>query len=165
MEDKEILTIITYSIINLLGYLLSIYFLTSLYYIKILSFYFENDNINLLNKQYKNISVVFSFQTIIFICFISSITIILYNSDLTIENNINDSDVLSDKKSELNKYKYKFNDSINTDIDSKDSFNDREKAPIIIIAGEAQNIKIKNLSNSWNILFRFHLLFVKFCIL
>ena len=46
MEDKEILTIITYSIINLLGYLLSIYFLTSLYYIKILSFYFENDNIN-----------------------------------------------------------------------------------------------------------------------
>ena len=44
MEDIKFFKTVIYSIINLLGYLLSIFFLSSLYYIKILSFYFNNDD-------------------------------------------------------------------------------------------------------------------------
>ena len=79
MEDIKFFKTVIYSIINLLGYLLSIFFLSSLYYIKILSFYFNNDDEKeILNKQYKDIKITFIFHTFLFLGFIVNLFIMIY---------------------------------------------------------------------------------------
>ena len=91
MEDIKFFKTVIYSIINLLGYLLSIFFLSSLYYIKILSFYFNNDDEKeILNKQYKDIKITFIFHTFLFLGFIVNLFIMIYiNSSNESENNKN----------------------------------------------------------------------------
>ena len=66
MEDIKFLKFLVLSIMNLLSYLLSIFFLVSLFYTKLLSFYFINDENNIFNKYYNDIAISFSFHTIFF---------------------------------------------------------------------------------------------------
>ena len=90
MEDIKFLKIFVLSLINLLSYLLSIYFLTSLYYTKLLTFYFQNDGESILSKYYQDISVSFSFHTITFIAFNVSLFIIIFRSNLSSLENDDD---------------------------------------------------------------------------
>ena len=57
MEDFKVLKLFLFSIVNLLTYLLSIYFITSMYFTKSITFYFKNikDLIDLINKKYNSL--------------------------------------------------------------------------------------------------------------
>ena len=85
MENLAFFKIIILTLINLLGYLLSIFFIVSLYNIKILSFYFDKEEREFLNKQYKELSISFVFHTFFFLGYIVTIFIMIYRSDLSIE--------------------------------------------------------------------------------
>lgn len=80
MEDIKFLKFFVLSIMNLLSYLLSIFFLVSLFYTKLLSFYFINDENNLFNKYYNDIAISFSFHTIFFLAFYICLFIIIFRN-------------------------------------------------------------------------------------
>ena len=99
MDNLAFLKIIILTLINLLGYLLSIFFIASLYYTKILSFYFEKEERDFLDSQYKDLSISFVFHTFCFLGYIATIFIMIYKSDLSIvvienpENKHNNNDI------------------------------------------------------------------------
>ena len=100
MEDIIFLKIFVLSIINLLSFILSIYFLVSLYYTKILDFYYVTKENTVLSKTYRDLSVSFSFQTICFICFTASLFVMIFKRDLTsLENKDN-----NDNNTEVDKF-------------------------------------------------------------
>lgn len=92
MEDIIFLKIFVLTIINLLSFILSIYFIVSLYYTKILDFYFVTKENTVLSKTYGDLSVSFSFQTICFICFTVSLFVMIFRRDLTSLENKDDND-------------------------------------------------------------------------
>ena len=101
MEDFKVLKIFLFSIVNLLTYLLSIYFITSIYFTKSIEFYFKNVKDLPLNFYYKQVSISFGFHTIFFLCYIVSLFIIIYKSDIssksTDENSEIDQEVINNK--------------------------------------------------------------------
>ena len=84
MEDFKALKIFLFSIINLLTYLLSIYFYTSLYTKSIMVR--SNDFQDILNSHIKQVRISFGFHCVTFILFAVSLFIIIYNSDLGSES-------------------------------------------------------------------------------
>ena len=82
MEEILFLTIIIFFIINSLEYLLSIYFLVSLFNHKIVE---EGELLKQLINCYKNVSASFSFHTIFFLTFVVTIFLIIYKFGLTLE--------------------------------------------------------------------------------
>ena len=80
MEDFKALKIFLFSIINLLTYLLSIYFYTSLY-TKSLMVNSRNFQ-GILNSHIKQVRISFGFHCVAFIFFAISLFIIICNSDL-----------------------------------------------------------------------------------
>ena len=84
MEDFKALKIFLFSIINLLSYLLSIYFYTSLYTKSIMVR--SNNYQDILNSHIKQVRISFGFHCVTFILFVVSLLIIIYNSDLGSES-------------------------------------------------------------------------------
>ena len=101
MEDFKVLKLFLFSIINLLTYLLSIYFITSMYFTKSIEFYFNNVKDLPLKSQYKQVSISFGFHTLFFLCYIVSLFIIIYKSDFSSksadENSEIDKEVINEK--------------------------------------------------------------------
>jgi len=89
MEDFKVLKLFLFSIVNLLTYILSIYFITSMYFTKSITFYFKNFKDLPLNSDHKQISISFGFHTIFFLFFIVSLFIIIYRSDISSESDEN----------------------------------------------------------------------------
>lgn len=87
MEEILFLTILIFFIINSLEYLLSIYFLVSLFNHKIIE---EDQLLKQLIKGYKQVSASFSFHTIFFLTFIVTIFLNIYKFGLTLEEDDND---------------------------------------------------------------------------
>jgi hypothetical protein len=99
MEDFKVLKLFLLSIVNLLIYLLSIYFITSIYFTKSITFYFKNAKDLPLSSHYKQVSISFAFHTIFFLCYIVSLFITIYKSDISSES--------SNEKSEINHQTHK----------------------------------------------------------
>jgi len=83
MEDFKVLKIFLFSIINLLAYLLSIYFYTSLYTKSII---YSSSFKDILNSHLNQVKISFAFHSIFFIIFIIFLFIIIYRSDLSSES-------------------------------------------------------------------------------
>ena len=105
MEDFKVLKLFLFSIVNLLTYLLSIYFITSMYFTKSIEFYFKNFKDLPFNSQYKQVSISFGFHTLSFLCYFVSLFIIIYKSDIssksTNENSEIDKEVIINEKSKF----------------------------------------------------------------
>ena len=86
MEDFKALKIFLFSIINLLTYLLSIYFYTSLY-TKSLMVNSRNFQ-GILNSHIKQVRISFGFHCVAFIFFAISLFIIIYNNENVPSGNI-----------------------------------------------------------------------------
>lgn len=104
MEDIKILKLFLFSIVNLLTYLLSIYFITSMYFTKSIEFYFKNAKDLPLNSQYKQVSISFGFHTLIFLCYIVSLFIIIYKSDFNSKSNDENSEIEKEAIKEKSKF-------------------------------------------------------------
>ena len=156
MENIKFFKTVIYSIINLLGYLLSISFLSSLYYIKILSFYFNNDDEKeILNKQYKNIETTFIFHTFFFLGFIANLFIMIYINNSNIskrENKNNNNNNSNSTKRNINNWR---NNNLNNknfnDLTSKNHFDNETNNDVgsndINIQNNNINITINSNSN------------------
>ena len=93
MEDFKVVKLFLFSIVNLLTYLISIYFITSMYFTKSIKFYFKNIKDLPLNFHYKQVSISFGFHTVIFLCYIVSLFIIIFKSDISSEPSNENSEI------------------------------------------------------------------------
>ena len=104
MEDFKVLKLFLFSIVNLLTYLLSIYFITSMYFTKSIEFYFKNFKDLPFNSQYKQVSISFGFHTLSFLCYFVSLFIIIYKSDISSKSTNENSEIdkeVTNKKSKF----------------------------------------------------------------
>ena len=164
MDHLAFFKIILLTLINLLGYLLSIYFVASLYYIKILSFYFEKEQIDFLHKQYKEISITFGFHTFFLLAYIATIFIMIYKSDLTIEYNENN---VINNANQINKNNFNLDNKYGIKLDRNNNIPDynlnktqSEEAPNELpmsnynyaenIESDSRNIKNNNINVQTN---------------
>ena len=120
MEDFKALKIFLFSIINLLTYLLSIYFYTSLY-TKSLMVNSRNFQ-GILNSHIKQVRISFGFHCVAFIFFAISLFIIIYNSDLGSK-------------------------SLNEKIQNENIQNENENIPSGNILNENENVPSGNIQN------------------
>ena len=127
MEDFKALKIFLFSIINLLTYLLSIYFYTSLY-TKSLMVNSRNFQ-GILNSHIKQVRISFGFHCVAFIFFAISLFIIIYNSDLGSKS-------LNEKIQNENIQ----NENENENVPSGNILNENENVP----SGNIQNENIPN---------------------
>ena len=100
MDDIKFFKFLTLSIINLLSYLFSIYFLVSLYYHDL---YFDINLQNKFIKYYKDISISFSFHTISFLAFNISLFIMIIKTLLENEDPNENKDSKEDNLEKINK--------------------------------------------------------------
>ena len=120
MEDFKALKIFLFSIINLLTYLLSIYFYTSLY-TKSLMVNSRNFQ-GILNSHIKQVRTSFGLHCVTFIFFAISLFIIIYNSDLGSK-------------------------SLNEKIQNENTENENENVPSGNILNENENVPSGNIQN------------------
>jgi hypothetical protein len=120
MEDFKALKIFLFSIINLLTYLLSIYFYTSLY-TKSLMVNSRNFQ-GILNSHIKQVRTSFVFHCVAFIFFAISLFIIICNSDLGSK-------------------------SLNENIQNENKQNENENVPSENILNEKENVPSGNIQN------------------
>ena len=120
MEDFKALKIFLFSIINLLTYLLSIYFYTSLY-TKSLMVNSRNFQ-GILNSHIKQVRISFGFHCVAFIFFAISLFIIICNSDLGSK-------------------------SLNEKIQNENIQNENENVPSGNILNENENVPSGNIQN------------------
>ena len=120
MEDFKALKIFLFSIINLLTYLLSIYFYTSLY-TKSLMVNSRNFQ-GILNSHIKQVRISFGFHCVAFIFFAISLFIIICNSDLGSK-------------------------SLNEKIQNENIQNENENVPSGNILNENENVPSGNILN------------------
>ena len=120
MEDFKALKIFLFSIINLLTYLLSIYFYTSLY-TKSLMVNSRNFQ-GILNSHIKQVRISFGFHCVAFIFFAISLFIIICNSDLGSK-------------------------SLNENIQNENKQNENENVPSENILNEKENVPSGNIQN------------------
>ena len=120
MEGFKALKIFLFSIINLLTYLLSIYFYTSLY-TKSLMVNSRNFQ-GILNSHIKQVRISFGFHCVAFIFFAISLFIIIYNSDLGSK-------------------------SLNEKIQNENIQNENENIPSGNILNENENVPSGNIQN------------------
>ena len=104
MEDFKVFKLFLFSIVNLLTYLLSIYFITSMYFTKSIEIYFKNVKDLPLNFHYKQVSISFGFHTIFFLCYIVSLFIIIYKSDISSESTNENSEIEKSVINEKSKF-------------------------------------------------------------
>ena len=130
MEDFKALKIFLFSIINLLTYLLSIYFYTSLY-TKSLMVNSRNFQ-GILNSHIKQVRISFGFHCVAFIFFAISLFIIICNSDLG-SKSLNEN-IQNENKQNENKQ------NENENVPSENILNEKENVP----SGNIQNENIPN---------------------
>jgi hypothetical protein len=132
MEDFKALKIFLFSIINLLTYLLSIYFYTSLY-TKSLMVNSRNFQ-GILNSHIKQVRISFGFHCVAFIFFAISLFIIIYNSDLG-------------SKSLNEKIQNENIQNENENVPSGNILNENENVPSGNILNENENVPSGNILN------------------
>jgi hypothetical protein len=130
MKDFKALKIFLFSIINLLTYLLSIYFYTSLY-TKSLMVNSRNFQ-GILNSHIKQVRISFGFHCVAFIFFAISLFIIICNSDLG-SKSLNEN-IQNENKQNENKQ------NENENVPSENILNEKENVP----SGNIQNENIPN---------------------